>query len=284
MSGDFSFFSKNGQIFPREEATIPISNIEYSYGFGVYETLKVRNGVLYFVDQHVERLFHSAEIIGLTHSFTKESIKQYLQELLHALGFDSSDTSACNIKMLLIGGKEPLLYIIPLRPLFPDRKLYSHGAKTLTVHYERLFPHAKTLNMLGSYLAYKKAKENGCYDALLLNNEGYITEGTRTNFFTIKDKTIFSPPEKDILEGVTRLTVLYSAKQHGFTIKEKEIMFSNLNEYEGAFLTSTSSKIIPIKQIDDFVFSEIPQQLKDLMHEYNSFLNESQGILSVSSS
>lgn len=278
MSGNSLYFSKNGQILPREEATIPISNIEYSYGFGVYETLKVRNGVLYFVDQHVERLFHSAEIIGLTHPFTKDSVKQYLQDLLQALGFDSSDTRACNIKMLLIGGKEPLLYILPLRPLFPDRKLYSHGAKTITIHYERLFPHAKTLNMLGSYLAYRKAKEHGCYDALLINKEGYITEGTRTNFFTIKDKTIFSPPEKDILEGVTRLTVLYAAKQQGFTIKEKEIMFSDLNEYDGAFLTSTSSKIIPIKQIDDFVFLEIPHPLKELMHAYDSFLKESKGI------
>lgn len=279
---DFKHFSKNGQILPIEGANIPLGNVEYSYGFGVYETMKVRNGVIYFVDQHVNRLFKSSEIIELVHPYTKEQIKGYIDELINKLRFETDNSEiSCNIKMLLIGGREPLLFIIPLAPLFPDRKLYSHGAKTITVEYERLLPNAKTLNMLPSYMAYKKAKENDCYDAICIDSEGFITEGTRTNFFAIKGSILFSPPEPKILAGVTRKTVLFVARKHGFEIQEKDIPLSEIDQYDGAFLTSTSTKIVPIQKIDDFVFPQIPEKLKELMSAYDTFLKDSNGIFVV---
>lgn len=268
----FKYFSKNGQILPIEEAAIPVSNIEYSYGFGVYENIRFRNSILYFIDQHVERLFKSAEAIGLVHKFTKDEIKKYIGELVEILKTDSY-----NLKILLIGGENPLLFVIPLAPHFPDRKLYSYGAKTITFKNERLFPNAKTLNMLPSYIAYKKAKENNCYDALLIDSSENIIEGTRTNFFTIRDSVIFSPPKEKILEGVTKMTVLFVAKKHGFEFKETDISLSDIDSYDGAFLTSTSAKIVPIKQIDDFTFSQIPEKLKELMNLYENFLRESKG-------
>jgi branched-chain amino acid aminotransferase len=277
MSQHFQYFSQNGQILPIDQASVPLDNIAYSYGFGVYETLKVRNGLLYFVDQHVERLLQSAEIITLDHPFTKEAIKNYLQALLESLEL-TSEKSSCNLKMLLIGGHEPQLFILALAPLFPDRKLYRQGAKTITVHYQRLFPNAKTLNMLASYLAYKKAKEQGCYDALLQTASGELLEGTRTNFYTIKDDIIFTPPIEHILEGVTRQTVLAVAKKEGFTIREADIPIDNLPKYDGAFLTSTSSKIIPIRQIDEHTFQEIPKDLKRLMKAYDTFLQTCNGV------
>ena len=273
MNKGFGYFSKNGQILPINEAIIPIENIEYSYGFGVYETIKVRNGVLYFASQHIDRLFKSAEIIGLFHPYGKAQIKTYLEDLI-----DKLKPESCNIKMLLIGGREPLLFITALAPLFPDRKLYSQGVKTITVRYERLLPNAKTLNMLPSYMAYKKAKESDCYDAIYIDSEGFITEGTRTNFFAIKGSILFSPPEPKILAGVTRKTVLFVAKKYGFKVQEKNISLAKIGQYDGAFLTSTSTKIIPIRQIDDFIFAEIPAKLRELMSAHDTFLKESKGI------
>jgi branched-chain amino acid aminotransferase len=270
----FDYFSRNGRILPMEQAVIPVSNIEYSYGFGVYEAMKVRGGIVYFVDLHVERLFSSADVIGIAHSFTPEEIKKYIGDLLAKLAVD-----ACNIKILLIGGREPLLFIIPLAPLFPDRKLYSHGAKTITVQYERPFPHAKALNMLPSYVAYKKAKESGCYDALLVNREGNILEGTRTNFFVIKGRALFTPPKEYVLEGVALRTVILAAQKNDYAVQEIDIPLTSLGNYDGAFLTSTSSKIMPISQIDNFAFPAITESLKELMHLYDAFLDESQGVL-----
>ena len=275
---NFHYFSKNGELLPVEQAHISLFNVAYSYGFGVYETIKVRNGTPYFVDQHVERLEKSAEIIGLEHPYTQEQIKNFIAALLQK----HTHIAAGNIKLLLIGAEQKedaQLFILLLSPLFPDRKLYTHGATVITAKYQRIFPNAKTLNMLGSYLAYKKAKSQGCYDALLLDEESNILEGTRTNFFAIKNTTIFTPPKEQVLEGVTRATVIAVAKQNGFRVEETAISVKQMETFDGAFLTSTSTKIIPIKQIDDMIFENIPENVKHVMKLYDTFLDTSGGKL-----
>lgn len=269
-------FSRNGELLPLDQAVIPLDNIEYSYGFGVYETMKVRKGVLYFVEQHVDRLFLSAELIRLSHPFTKSQIITWTRAVV-----SENHLLASNIKILLIGGKtaaDANLYIIPLAPLFPDRKLYKTGVDTITFQYERYLPNAKSLNMLPSYLIYRQAQEAGCYDALLIDRDGSIREGTRTNFFTIQGTTIISPPSELILEGVTRKTILHVAQVHGYSYQEKLIPYSSISTFDGAFLTSTSTKIVPIKRIDSHVFPEIPAAVRQLMRLYDTFLTETDGV------
>ncbi len=272
---DFKYFSQNGKILPIEQAVIPFSNIEYSYGYGVYESIRVSNGGVYFIKDHIERLLESAKVIGISHPFDEEFIKNSIFDLIHDF---KSETF--NLKILLIGASEKektLLNIFCLNPLFPDRKLYRDGAEFITYSYERPFPHAKTLNMLQSYLAYKKAKEAGSYDSLLINKNGFITEGTRTNFFCIKDKTIFSPKEADILLGVMRKVMLKVARNNGYQIVEKNIKLEEVKSYDGAFVTSTSSKIMPIKSVDENVLN-IPSALKELMRLLDDFLENNQSI------
>jgi branched-subunit amino acid aminotransferase/4-amino-4-deoxychorismate lyase len=270
---NFPVFSQNGKILPVFEAQISLFNIEYSYGFGVYETLKLRNNVLYFVDEHLERLAHSATVIGIEMSFSASQIKLYLTELVQQL-----NVTSCNLKILLIGGPEISLYIFASAPLFPDRKLYRQGAKLVSYTYQRLFPTAKTLNMLPSYIAYKQALAQGCYDSLLIDDRGIVLEGTRTNFCLVKGSTIFRAPQDRVLGGVTFMTLEKIAQAEGFTIKEAEINLAEIGEYDGAFITSTSTKIMPIIQIDDYSFTEIPNSVTSLMKAYDTFLDQSQGV------
>ncbi|HSX09353.1 MAG TPA: aminotransferase class IV [Candidatus Saccharimonadales bacterium] len=275
---NFTHFSKNGELLPLTEALIPLNDIRLQYGFGVYESLRVRNNIIYFVKEHTDRLFESARLIDLPHPYSKEDIARFLIELV-----EKNKTESCNIKVLLIGGataEESLLFIFLLAPLFPDRKLYTYGATTETFHYERFMPNAKTLNMLPSYLAYSKAKKNHHYDALFIDRDETIIEGTRTNFFAIKDSTIITPPKDVVLNGVVRQTVIHTALKNRFQLKEERIPLFSLSEFDGAFVTSTSSKIMPIKQVDDFTFAEIPQKLRELMKYYDTFLQESKGIFS----
>ncbi len=282
---EFKYFSRNGQLLPTEEAQVSLSNIAYSYGFGVYESIRVSSGVTYFLENHIERLMGSAHIIGLEHVFTPETVSNAIAELLEKNGAET-----CNVKILLIGGRtaeEAELNILCLNPLFPDKKLYRDGVSTITYEYERAFPHAKTLNMLQSYLAYRKAKEAGAYDALLIDKQGRITEGTRTNFFCMKGKTLFSPNEENILLGVTRKAVLKVAAQNGYEVVQKDIRPADLREYDGAFLTSTSSKILPIRAIarpdpsvgDGFQFGEQTSALKELLGAFDAFLEGCDGKL-----
>ena len=239
---EFKYFSHNGTLKPVAEATVPLSNIEYAYGFGVYESIRVSNGVAYFLQEHIDRLMESARIIGLVHTFSPSLIEKSISELMA-----NTQAESFNVKILLIGGRtteDASLNILCLNPLFPDKRLYRDGVTTITYTYERAFPHAKTLNMLQSYLAYQKAKAASAYDALLLDSKGRIREGTRTNFFCIKNKTLFTPNEKDILLGVTRKAVLKIAESNGYEVVEKDIRLADLGMYDGAFLTSTSSKIL----------------------------------------
>ncbi|MBI2610777.1 aminotransferase class IV [Candidatus Kaiserbacteria bacterium] len=271
---DFKYFSKNGKILPIEEAVVPLSSIEYQYGFGVYENVRVNDGIPYFLKDHVERLMESARIIGIKHRFDDAFIKKSVADLIKKNGAETY-----NLKILLIGGKEPVLYILSLNPLFPDKKFYKEGADFITCEYERPFPHAKTLNMLQSYLAYKSAKEAGCYDALLINSKGCITEGTRCNFFCIKGQTLISPPEEEILLGVMRKAVLKVAKENGFLLEEHEVRFSDAIESDGAFITSTSSKIIPVRSIDKHSLPPPPDSLRALMRDFDKFLATCKGVL-----
>lgn len=265
----YQYFSHNGQILPVDQANVPLSSVEYSYGYGVYETIRATKGRAQYVEDHCARLLESAKIIGIEHNLTADSIKSIITELLK-----QNEVDACNLKILLIGGQTPEsadLYMLCLNPLYPDRKLYKDGAHCVTQHYQRPFPHAKSLNMLQSFLAYKEAKKAGAYDALAVNNDGNITEGTRTNFFAIKDRSIISPPSDEVLLGVTRDHVLKAAMQAGFELSEQDIPADQLANYDGFFLTSTSSKIMPISSIDDQTF-EIPEALRELMQAYDEFI------------
>lgn len=272
----FSYFSKNGNLAPLHDATIPLEDIAYQYGFGVYETLKVRNGVLYFTAQHVARLLESARLLGLEHPFIFRDISSFIAAVVKKNAMENG-----NIKMLLIGGKtaqSASLYILPLAPLFPDRKLYTKGTSAITVQYERFLPNAKTLNMLRSYLYYTQAIQRGHYDVVFVDEGGYVLEGSRTNFFAIKGRSIVTPPAKYVLEGVTRQTVIYAARKSGFLVVERRISKRSLKTYDSTFLTSTSSNIIPLVNIDTIRYPNIPPALKELMEVYKIYLKTCGGV------
>lgn len=274
----FEHFSHNGKILPIAQAQVPIAWLEYAYGFGVYENIRYAKGLVYFLEDHIERLMSSAKIIGLEHEFDDALVRRSVMELLEA-----TQPEACNLKIMLIGGitaGAAQLYIECLNPFFPDRKLYRQGADLITCNYQRAFPQAKTLNMLQSYLAYRSAKSVGAYDALLVNRSGKITEGTRTNFFALKERTIVSPPEEDILLGVTRKAVLKAATKAGFEFRQAEIGMNEVANFDAAFITSTSSKILPVRSLDGQVIFEHPaSQLTLLMTVFDDYLTDCRGVM-----
>lgn len=271
----FKYFLRNGTLTPISKATIPLDNILYQYGYGVYETLKVRDGILYFVKEHIERLKKSAKLLGLKHQLKNKDLRQQIYKLVK-----NNIIKDCNIKILLIGGKtakESQLFVLPLPPLLPDGKLYLRGASLESVNYERFLPNAKTLSMLRSFLYLSHANKKGFYDALLLDDKNNILEGTRTNFFVMIGKTIFTAPRNKALEGVTRQTLIFVAKKNGFKVIERNISIKKLNKFDSAFLTSTSSNIIPVTKIDNYKLN-ISLQLKELMKIYDDFLINSRGL------
>ena len=268
-------FSLNGKVFPIKKANISVLNIEYQYGFGVYETVRVNDSIPFFLPQHMNRLMGSAKIVGVAHPFSEKELIRYTEKLIKKL-----KEKTYNLKFILIGGDQKeasLIYIFPSCPLFPNKKMLKNGASVVITNFERIFPQAKTLNMLQSYIAYKKAKQNNCYDALGIDRTGFIREGTRTNFFAIKGNIIYKAPKETILDGVTQRVVLSVASKNGFEIREGNIRKEDLKNFDGFFLTSTGVKVIPISKIDDIIFS-VPESTNKLVTLVNDFFNNCKGI------
>lgn len=267
----YQLYSFQGKIRPMSDAVVPLSKIEYAYGFGVYENVRVVRGRPLFLSDHIDRLFHSARIIGLAHTLDAKKVEGWTEALIKEVGDD-----AFNLKMLLIGGRtaeDAELSILPLAPKFPDKKLYKTGATAILYPYERLFPQAKTLNMLGSYLAHREATNAGAYDALLVNRRGEIVEGTRTNFFLVEGTNLISAPREEILEGVTMKHVLHVAASQGLYVVHEPISEERMRKADGAFLTSTSSKIMPLSKIGDHTL-QVPEVVRTLMNGFASFVQE----------
>jgi len=266
----FPYFWHNGELLPTEQATVPLSRLEYSYGFGVYESIRVNKGTVFFLEEHCERLMESAKTIGLDHNFSPDFVRKCVTDLIA-----QNRVEACNVKVLLIGApaaEEATLDILCLNPLFPSRQLYKDGATCITFKYEREYPAAKTLNMLSSYLAFRQAKAAGAYDALLINRLGCITEGTRTNFFALKGRVLISPPSSQVLLGVTRQNVLKVAQKTGLELVEQDIPLLELPNYDGAFITSTSSKVLPLQKIDEYNFDPALPAIRQLMQDFDKYL------------
>lgn len=238
----------NGKIVSADQAGIPIDDIEFSYGFGVYENLRVRKKKIVWPEDHVKRLMQSAKSIGLDHEFSEKTVLSWLETAAKA---ETEETF--NLKIVLVGGKTKTgakLYIFSGNPAFLSAAERRDGVDVVTYPLERWTPTAKTLNMLPSYLAYRKAKQQNANDALLANGKGIVREGTKSNLFGIQNGTIISPPAEKILPGVTRKHVLELAEKNGIKITEREFTAAELLKMDAAFLTNTSCGVLPIRSID----------------------------------
>lgn len=267
------YASINFQLVPEPEAVVPIADVDYLYGYGVYETLKVRRSLVYFPEFHVNRLLESAGIVGIAHNLEGAAISRAFDELVAANGAQAAD---CNLKVVLIGrsGRPADLYIQCLAPLFPDKKELKQGTTAILFHGERHFPAAKSLSMLLSTIAFRKAAAQGAYDALLVNKRGEITEGTRTNIFWFRHSstgdlpgTLHTPPEHTVLNGITRRTIMQCAREAGIKVDERPLRAEDLSGGGlSLFVSSTSTRILGVRRLlvpaDESPHAEFTQELE----------------------
>ncbi|PIR74522.1 MAG: hypothetical protein COU35_02035 [Candidatus Magasanikbacteria bacterium CG10_big_fil_rev_8_21_14_0_10_47_10] len=265
MLGNFA--SINGTLVPVSEATVPVDDIAFGYGYGVYETIRLKKGSPLFLRDHIDRLFFSADQLGISPACSKNDIATWINTLIKNQAIETA-----NIKMILIGNDPtPTLYIFLLAPKFVEKKEYRDGIMTISVEYERFLPQAKSLNMLGSTLAYRAAKQADCYDALLVDRQGNITEGTRSNFFAMRGTDLYTPPAVTVLAGITRTHVIACAKENGRQVYEQTIPLADALSYDTLFLTNTSSGIVPIKQVDNKAFASISDELRAFTREFAAY-------------
>jgi branched-chain amino acid aminotransferase len=241
----------NGKIIEQKNANIPIADKGYWFDFTVYSSIKVIQSKIFFAKYHIDRLFESAELIGINHQFSKKETIEWLDLLVK-----KNKIKDALLRIVLIGdvdvNKEAKLYIFSVGGLtYYPHVLYKKGAKVITYHGERRIAQAKTKDLLLSLLAFRQAKKAGALDALMVDHDGNIREGTRSNFFAIINNKIITPPKDKVLEGITKKFVLEVAKDR-FEIIETDIPLKDIDKYDEFFITSTSMNVMPISQIDDF--------------------------------
>lgn len=252
----------NGRIVPQEDAKISVFDHGLLYGDGVFEGIRAYNGKIFTLDQHLDRLYDSANTISLTIPITKEEMGNAIKKTMEANNLTDSyirlvvtrgvgklglDPNKCSTPQIII--------ITDTIELYP-KALYERGLDIVTVttirnHFSALDPKIKSLNYLNNILAKLESIRAGAGEALMLNKDGYVAECAGDNIFIFKNNTLLTPPESaGILIGITRNVVLQLAKEMGIQTREELMTRYDLYAAEECFLTGTAAEIIPVVKID----------------------------------
>lgn len=241
---------KNGTLIPESMAVVPVLRREVQYGFQTYESLRVLHGEVVHLDDHLVRLRHSCEGIGLTHPFTEAMIASWVRKLI-----EEDRIGDATMKIQIYGGPDSLCFV-SAAPLitYPDA-YYRDGVKLTTYHGERLLPNCKTGNLLLQYMALEDAKRKGGFEAILIDRKGDALEGTRSNFYAFHDGVLYTAPDAEVLLGVTRSRVLKAAGLLGITVVKQAPTEVLLNQgyYDEAFVSATSMAAMPASRINEVV-------------------------------
>lgn len=256
----------NDRFVSREEAKISVFDHGFLYGDGVYETIRSYGERIFMRDQHLARLYRSAEAIGLDIPITRSAWPDLLHGAMvrNAVGTRQRDAYIRITISRGVGdiGLDPALcptptVVIMAKPLVPPPpELYETGVALIIARTRRnlpsaLSPHIKATNFLNNILAKREAIAAGAFDSLLLNWEGLVAECTVSNIFFVADGCLKTPStECGILDGITRDIVLQLARESNLPVEEGRFRAEEVTGAAECFLTNTSMEIMPVVSID----------------------------------
>jgi len=244
----------DGRWVHPNEAAISINDIAVLRGYSAFESLRTYNRRPFHLDDHLERLYHSINLIELDMPYTRDHIAQVVYEVIERNVYKHA-----SIRILVTGGESEdgitpvgrsVLAVLITSLGERDMERFALGCKLITSHLQRVSPEAKTANYVAAVRSLKQATRRNATDALFVNEQGHVLEGTRSNFFVFLGDTLVTPRES-ILIGVTRNVVLSLANGR-FTVEERPISLNELPHVDEAFITSSSKEITPVVQIDDW--------------------------------
>lgn len=252
-----NFFVYNNEIRPANDF-IPGENEG-----GIYEVLRIVKGIPLFLQDHLERFYHSAQLAGKTIPFSENQINDLLKKLI-----EKNEVSEGNI---LISCKINLKSFF-IKHSYPTAEMYNNGVSCGILKAERENPNAKVFQTTVRQRADEMLAENGFYEVLLADHFDNITEGSRSNVFFIKGNQLVTSPGSKVLLGITRQKTLQMACDLKIKINEREVNFNELKIFDAAFITGTSPKILPIRQIDGFTFNPHNEIVRLLMKSYDDMI------------
>lgn len=252
----------NGEWCPEEEAKISVFDHGLLYGDGLFEGIRIYNGKIFKLEEHIDRLFEGAAAIRLDLGKSKDEFKALLQESMKRNRKEDG-----YIRLLATRGKGSLgishlscpkagiVIICQDIQLYPAEH-YETGIPIVTAASRRLSarifdPRIKSLNYLNNVLAKMEAQDAGCLEAVMLNEEGYVCECTGDNIFIVKNGKLLTPaPWHGLLEGITRNTIIELAKELAVEVEETTLTRFDLYTADECFLTGSGAELIPVTAVD----------------------------------
>ena len=252
----------NGEFVEKENAKISVYDHGFLYGDGIFEGIRVYNGNIFRLQEHIERLYESALSIMLV-------IPMKIEEMMGAVveTVRKNELRDAYIRLVISRGdgdlgldprsckRANIVIIVEQLRLFPQ-ELYETGLKIVTVPTRRnkpdaLNPKIKSLNYLNNVMVRMEASMAGVSEALMLNSEGYVTEGSGDNIFLVKKGVIYTPPTYlGALDGITRQAIMDIARELGYVVKEEPFTRHDVYIADEVFLTGTAAEVISVSEVD----------------------------------
>ncbi|WP_419955880.1 D-amino-acid transaminase [Neobacillus niacini] len=247
----------NGEIIDRSEAKVDVEDRGYQFGDGVYEVIRVYNGKMFTLTEHLKRFANSAESIGISIPFSIVELTEMLEELLL-----KNNLQTGNIYMQVTRGTAPRNHLFPtgnvpptivaytIKGVRPLENLKSGVKAILTEDIRWLRCDIKSLNLLGNLLAKQKASEQGCFEAIQHRGQD-VTEGSSSNIFIVKNGTVITHESNHlILKGITKDVIVDLCKKNNIPVLERTFSLAELGEADEVFLSSTTAEVMPVIEID----------------------------------
>jgi len=240
-----------------EELNYPFEERGLQFGDGVYEVARIYDGQYYLMDEHIDRLYRSAEAIKLEVPYEKAELYQKLQQLLEM----NHVTGDAKMYLQITRGSAPRDHIFPegvvanlyayIKDVSRNLDSMREGVSAITHPDSRWdLCYIKSLNLLPNVMAKQEAMEQGSFEAIL-HKDGKVTECSSSNAYLVKDGTIYThPATKNILHGCVRMRVEAFCKELDIPLKEIPFTLEHIKEADEMFLSSSTAEVMPITQVD----------------------------------
>ncbi len=245
-----------------------------STGISFYEVLKVVDRVPLFAEDHIERLKRSVASKGVPGLPAEKDILENIKLTVKA----NSGVNEGNIRVLLHFEEDlnpgPVIYSYFIPHHYPLERDYKEGVHLVTVNAERIDVHCKIINISFREHVAAKITESNAWEALLVNGKGYVTEGSKSNFFGISGDTVVTPPGEDVLPGITRKRILEICSRQNIRVQEKKINIDDLGNFDSCFITGTSPGMLAAASIDNRFYPAGHPLLRELSVRYNKVVDD----------
>jgi branched-chain amino acid aminotransferase len=251
----------NGKFVPEEEASVSVFDHGFLYGDGAFEGIRIYNGKVFRLEDHVKRLYDSAKAIMLCIPISQEEMVQAIIDTVRKN--DMKDGYIRPIVTRGVGdlGLDPLKCSVPTILIITKEwgamygNLYEIGLTAITVAVRRntpdsLPPNVKSLNYLNNILAKIEANVKGGNEAIILDSTGRVSEGSGDNIFVVKEGKMFTPFTINNLKGITRDAVMQLAREKGYAVEERDLGLFDLYTADEVFVTGTAAEVAPVTKVD----------------------------------